>query len=384
MASMPIAAWMRSRDNGGPYQGIAGFLEDAVLVDVSDVARFYYESPQEIWTIGEDFPNVAPPWETAWYEWVVPARINSEGIVSSHPLVGWRYGALVIGEDVEKVGRRVFEDLDTPDARDAVIALLVQSAAARWLVKEQRPELIRDLYTPSPAELRAELGEELWQRAADRLTADGVETFLAEVAEYRWRWLMEIHLFCWSPHLAEPLLISSLKLPVDEEGGFIAGKPEDGFTPYANGQPRWLILGSLSAGVEPDPGKRELDRNHLALYNVPFLALSFAHCRNVQLVDTQEDRAARRRALRAGRPCVTFKTLEIQPMRTVLTAAAARQTTPTNPASPRALHICRGHFSDYRDGRGLFGKHHGLFWQPMHTRGSLPGHVHKDYRVAAP
>ena len=28
----------------------------------------------------------------------------------------------------------------------------------------------------------------------------------------------------------------------------------------------------------------------------------------------------------------------------------------------RALHICRGHFKDYREGRGLFAKTHGIWW----------------------
>jgi hypothetical protein len=51
----------------------------------------------------------------------------------------------------------------------------------------------------------------------------------------------------------------------------------------------------------------------------------------------------------------------------------------------KALHICRGHFKDYRNSAGLFGKYKGLYWWDMHTRGTeKAGVVIKDYRVKAP
>lgn len=51
----------------------------------------------------------------------------------------------------------------------------------------------------------------------------------------------------------------------------------------------------------------------------------------------------------------------------------------------RALHIARGHFSDYREGRGLFGKHHGIYWWDPQLRGSVSeGYAPKDYIIDAP
>jgi hypothetical protein len=48
----------------------------------------------------------------------------------------------------------------------------------------------------------------------------------------------------------------------------------------------------------------------------------------------------------------------------------------------QALHICRGHFKDYRQS-GLFGRHKGVFWWDMAARGSAEqGIVDKDYRIA--
>lgn len=46
-----------------------------------------------------------------------------------------------------------------------------------------------------------------------------------------------------------------------------------------------------------------------------------------------------------------------------------------------ALHTCRGHFRDYRQGPGLFGRINGIFWCPEHVRGhESAGVVTKDYR----
>lgn len=48
----------------------------------------------------------------------------------------------------------------------------------------------------------------------------------------------------------------------------------------------------------------------------------------------------------------------------------------------RALHICRGHFKNYSNGKGLFGKYKGLYWWDMNLRGnSENGTVVKDYKV---
>ncbi len=50
----------------------------------------------------------------------------------------------------------------------------------------------------------------------------------------------------------------------------------------------------------------------------------------------------------------------------------------------KAMHICRGHFSRYTEEKPLFGKYAGLFWIPMHVRGSVKnGVVDKDYQLAA-
>jgi hypothetical protein len=53
-------------------------------------------------------------------------------------------------------------------------------------------------------------------------------------------------------------------------------------------------------------------------------------------------------------------------------------------AQRKRLHIVRGHFADYSEGGGLFGKLHGRYYIAPHVRGSAErGTVTKDYNVRA-
>lgn len=50
--------------------------------------------------------------------------------------------------------------------------------------------------------------------------------------------------------------------------------------------------------------------------------------------------------------------------------------------SAKRLHIVRGHFSDYTEGGGLFGKLHGKYYIAPHVRGDASlGTIAKDYRL---
>jgi len=114
----------------------------------------------------------------------------------------------------------------------------------------------------------------------------------------------------------------------------------------------------------------------------PFwLALSFLHCKNVTQAAT--DPCHPRGKRRPHDPCrrVHYKVLNIQPMQRLL-----QQARTTHKSDLRqALHIMRGHFKNYQEGSGLFGKHHGLYWWDQRLRGqSTQGIVVKDYAVHAP
>lgn len=119
----------------------------------------------------------------------------------------------------------------------------------------------------------------------------------------------------------------------------------------------------------------------------PLLPLAFGisllHAKNTQVVDREVSERLQRARRRRGRsPLFTYKTLEIEPMKQVLRTEGRIGEV----GLKQALHICRGHFKDYRE-RGLFGResHRGIYWWESHVRGSASeGVVAKDYKVNAP
>jgi hypothetical protein len=107
----------------------------------------------------------------------------------------------------------------------------------------------------------------------------------------------------------------------------------------------------------------------LFLVFCPFLlAVSFLHCKNVELIDGSVPRKlARKWHARYQLWPSPYKTLVIEPMKRILEQEGRAAET----GIKLALHLCRGHFRDYRKGPGLFGKHHLLVWQPAIVRGSV-------------
>jgi hypothetical protein len=111
------------------------------------------------------------------------------------------------------------------------------------------------------------------------------------------------------------------------------------------------------------------------------LAVSFMHCRNTVVRDVAPEPRLEKANRRRGKPpFVRYKVLEIEPVKKILAAQGNAQVT----GLKQALHICRGHFKDYRE-HGLFGKRKGLYWWDMHVRGTVKqGVVLKDYKMPPP
>jgi hypothetical protein len=102
-------------------------------------------------------------------------------------------------------------------------------------------------------------------------------------------------------------------------------------------------------------------------YNPALLAISFLHCKNVVMEDHRTPKPlAKRYFERRGVHPTAYKTLIIEPLKAVLRKEGASDKN----GLAKAMHICRGHFADYREGRGLFGKYKKLVWMPQTLRGS--------------
>jgi hypothetical protein len=97
------------------------------------------------------------------------------------------------------------------------------------------------------------------------------------------------------------------------------------------------------------------------------LAVSFLHCRNVKMIDNEcPAPLAKKYHAKTGVWPTKYHTLEIEPLKAIL----RHQGRSHEVGAAKAMHICRGHFKDYREGRGLFGKYHQIVWQPSVIRGS--------------
>lgn len=138
-------------------------------------------------------------------------------------------------------------------------------------------------------------------------------------------------------------------------------------------------------GDSPDKPSRltQQDKQHVAwglqATTIPmFFAISLMHCKNVELSDEPPaPKLSKKWEKRHGRPQVTVKTLMIEPMRKNLDTEGRAGVV----GIKRAMHICRGHFKDYRQS-GLFGKHKDIFWWDAYVRGDGgSGEVVKDYAV---
>jgi len=123
----------------------------------------------------------------------------------------------------------------------------------------------------------------------------------------------------------------------------------------------------------------EILKAHITYLNPTFLAISFLHCKNVRVIDNQPDAklVKRYRERHGGASPSGYKTLVIEPLKQIL----KREGGSDKVGLARALHICRGHFRDYRQGAGLFGKYNTLVWSPMTVRGNRGKKIVKERDV---
>lgn len=108
-------------------------------------------------------------------------------------------------------------------------------------------------------------------------------------------------------------------------------------------------------------------------------AISFLHCKNIELVDRPVTRQYRRKQERENKPIIRYKQLVIEPLKKQI----RNENKGEGSELKRCLHICRGHFRTYTEDRPLFGKYAGNFWVPMHLKGNKgKGQINKTYKVS--
>lgn len=135
----------------------------------------------------------------------------------------------------------------------------------------------------------------------------------------------------------------------------------------------WIIMDPSMASISGDIGE-----SHNRLINPAMVAISFMHCKNVKTKEiTPLPKLAHKHKKKTGIKLHRYHVLEIEPMKAVLKTEGRSDEV----GAKKALHICRGHFKDYRD-KGLFGQHKAIYWWDASVRGDAKrGTVEKDYRV---
>ena len=133
-------------------------------------------------------------------------------------------------------------------------------------------------------------------------------------------------------------------------------------------------------GIPTDSPDPESERKFFqGLLHPMLLAISFLHCKNIEIIPHDPLHIPGKRA-RRGSSHITIHTLQIDRLKKILEDEGESETT----GMKNALHICRGHFKDFSKGKGLFGKYKDLFWWDDQVRGKLDrGIVLKDYNINA-
>lgn len=172
------------------------------------------------------------------------------------------------------------------------------------------------------------------------------------------------HRHAWFPYVIQWDVNKEGRLAWKEAGSFALGtfKPLEPLTLYG----------------QPATGEQLID--FMTVWMYPFaLATTLLHCKNVSARRVEVPAKLRSAQAKRGRPSFSYSVLDITPMKRTLQDEGGIG---RGGSIQKALHICRGHFKDYRDGAGLFGRYKGLFWWEQALRGSAETGEHaKDYRV---
>jgi len=297
-------------------------IGDIVSIKITPLSTYIWDKmPRKDWNPENDFPSITSPWPYCWIEYKVSKRM--------YHLRGTKaMGCLIHSYPVPEEEREEYV---------------------------RRDELNFRLNASFPPQYRQAKIEPERQEAINRVLDSGRSCHWLQFFQFvRLSTTGQIEMICYAAHCLD----------------------KDGRTIFD------LSLGT--DGREDSKGNNTgIPYDHLGtvMIHIPFYyALSLLHCKNVEIVDEEIPEKVKAKRDKKKEPQVIYKTLKIDPM----VQKIVHTGTHNEDTVKKRLHICRGHFADYREGGGLFGKQHGLFWVPMHVRGDRKiGVVIKDYEIQA-
>lgn len=354
-------------------------IRNSFIIDATPVSDYYYTgTDQEYWQIDKDFPNLAPPYESFFLEFKAPLEIVScefgrKDWDSRNP-VGW--GLLCQGIETAKLAQSALDSEEQKLEMKGKMKITLEAyrRSAESIIGQYPPvhsqeDFERVHNSLKPAEQTLLANYRACREMDELLQNDQWEKFeeMLSTIQEKDRWLLNMTLFtkyisedeisCDAPTSFYQLCVQ----PNGRVGVNSRGVLKAAFYPF----------GSLLQDIDDRhklTGRNKMDLleeargRYIPFYNAALLTISFLHCKNVSVQEAPKPQISR---LSKAQPQLTYHTIDIAPMRRVLQTEGGESANGTK----KALHICRGHFASYENGRGLFGKYKGTFWIPQHIRG---------------
>jgi hypothetical protein len=309
-----------------------------VPMDISNVAAGFFDSDSTPSQLSkEGYPSITLPYRALWFEYRAPAEFK-----------------------VAKIGT-----IKTPLGRSQNTGVY----AVRWSIPaEERATAIADQWMFEKA--KSLIG------SPPRFKGMPPEILTDQASFGEPRWLQAY--FLWqTPH---PSLQPYRQKPICSFWVYVGENGE----PFASHGAQSLLYWPLDPIIEAAAQRAKLSLiDYMEMLNAfihpVYMASSLLACKNVEVIDSPPPpKVLAKREKRHG--CqIVYKTLSIQSMRKK-TEYTEQGSCVLQPEIP--LHMRRGHWKDYRSGKGLFGKYKSLFWWDHHAVSTEEnGIIHKDYKV---
>lgn len=309
---------------GPTWTEIKSVMRETQVFDVSNVAEYFFNGTnQEHWDYYDDFPNVAPSYPMMWFEYRMPEY--------------------VLNETGRHKARNMFKHI-------GAVSIGYPAEAWKYVSAALSPRVNTQLVDIPPDTKWLAVWDLVGQTEKCRL---------------------------WKADIYMPIM--RCYVPIREDGT-VAGKTEGFKGMILHPDLLTFLSGEKDVAAIPQQVLEDLTSLMYDLYPI-FLAQSFLHTKNT-VVDKLDPpvHVSNKHKQKTGNSLVSYHVLNIMPMREVLRSQGHADKTGLR----KALHLCRGHFKNFKD-RGLFGKYKGLFWWEAHIRGSKEhGLALKNYKVGGP
>jgi hypothetical protein len=320
-------------------------LQESTVIHGDNVAEYFFSHDKDLWNF-DDFPNIAPPFKDLFIESRLSNIPEDKTVLKT------------FAKDISMFGVQIrAEECDVDAALRKELAEYIK--ATLYLV-ERSTGMKCDSLQAIPFIPDKGLNEAIAKARSMQMELHSLESI-----NPKWKLTCTLYL--------ELVNFAEWSMYVDEYG-------------------KICMIGDhpcFFGGVRHS-GDKDMELIKIMMYfctNLLFIGLltvSFMHCKNVVPSIAGESRKRVKQSHKdyittgnATVPVKRFYVLNIEPMKKVLkTEGKAAET-----GLKKAVHICRGHFKDYRE-HGLFGKYKGLYWWDMHVKGNKEsGIVDKEYSV---